>query len=68
MLSDTEPGRPRDPAPRPARSALSPRACRGGGLDGADAQAIGCVLQGLELLLIWLMVTLHGAVGRGRGR
>lgn len=67
MLRDTEPVRPRDPAPRPARTARSPRACRGGGLDGADAQAIGRVLQGLQLLLIRLVVTFHGAVGRGRG-
>lgn len=68
MQRDTEPARPWGPAPRPARSARSPGACRGGGLDGADAQAIGRVLQGLQLLLIWLVVTFHGAIERGRGR
>lgn len=78
MQRDTEPGRPQVPRPperRPPRPRVwhSPRAGRRGRLDGADAQAIGRVLQGLQLLLVRLMVALHGAAGLaggcgGRGR
>lgn len=57
--SGTAPSRPRAPH--------SPRAGRRGGLDGADAQAVGRVLQGLQLLLVGLMVALHGAGGRAGG-
>lgn len=44
----------------------SPRARRRGGLDGADAQAVGRVLQGLQLLLVRLVVAFHGAAGAAR--
>lgn len=43
------------------------RSGRRGGLDGADTQAVGRVLQGLQLLLIRLMVGLHGAARRTGG-
>lgn len=41
----------------------SPRAGRGRGLDGADAQPVGRVLQGLQGLLVGFVVVLHGAEG-----
>lgn len=52
---------------RPFPGPRSPRAGRRGGLDGTDAQAVGGVLQGLQLLLVRLMVALHGAAGRAGG-
>lgn len=78
MQSDTELARPQLPRPSerrppPPRVWHSPRAGRRGGLDGAYAQTVGRVLQGLQLLLIRFMVALHGVAGRasgwgGRGR
>lgn len=50
-------------SPSPARALRSPRAGRRGGLDRADAQAVGRVLQGLQLLLVRLVVPVHGAAG-----
>lgn len=50
-------------SPSPARAPRSPRAGRRGGLDRADAQAVGRVLQGLQLLLVRLVVPVHGAAG-----
>lgn len=55
------------PEPCPGPRPHSPRAGRRGGLDGADAQAVGRVLQGLQLLLVRLMVALHGAARRAQG-
>lgn len=45
------------------RQAASPRAGRGRGLNGADAQPVGRVLQGLQGLLVGFVVVLHGARG-----
>lgn len=50
-------------SPSPARAPRSPRAGRRGRLDRADAQAVGRVLQGLQLLLVRLVVPVHGAAG-----
>lgn len=53
---------------RAARPPHSPGAGRGRGLDGADAEPVGRVLQGLQGLLVGLVVILHGGEAGGPRR
>lgn len=61
---------PSSPSRGSHRPPHSPRTGRGRGLDGADAEPVGRVLQGLQRLLVGLVVVLHGgqaAIGGGSG-
>lgn len=51
-----------------ARLPHSPGAGRGRGLDGADTEPVGRVLQGLQGLLVGLVVILHGGEAGGPRR